>query len=136
VYTKTTDMDKHIDVDSYIATFPDDVQQKLQQLRKTVLATAPQARETIGYGMPTFILEGNLIHFAAFKNHIGLYPGPSVIEAFKNALSGYKLSKGTVQFPLDQPLPLETIVGIVRLGIENNMAKAAKKKMDKKLAPK
>jgi uncharacterized protein YdhG (YjbR/CyaY superfamily) len=129
-------MDKHIDVDSYIATFPDDVQQKLQQLRKTVLATAPQARETIGYGMPTFILEGNLIHFAAFKNHIGLYPGPSVIEAFKNALSGYKLSKGTVQFPLDQPLPLETIIGIVRLGIENNMAKAAKKKMDKKLAPK
>jgi uncharacterized protein YdhG (YjbR/CyaY superfamily) len=129
-------MDKHIDVDSYIATFHDNVQQKLQQLRKTVLTTAPQARETISYGMPTFILEGNLIHFAAFKNHIGLYPGPAVLEAFKNALSGYKLSKGTVQFPLDQPLPLETIVGIVRLGIENNIAKAAKKKMDKKLAPK
>lgn len=120
-------MGKSIDVDNYIAGFPNDVQQILQKLREIIQATAPHAQETINYGIPTFTLEGNLVHYAAFKNHIGFYPAPSGLEAFKDALAGYKGAKGSVQFPLDQPLPWETIVAIVKFRIEENLAKAVEK---------
>ena len=120
-------MDKSIDVDNYIAGFPAEVQQILQKLRETIQATAPHAQETINYGIPTFTLEGNLVHYAAFKNHIGFYPAPSGLEAFKDALAGYKGAKGSVQFPLDQPLPWDTIIAIVKFRIEENLAKAVEK---------
>jgi len=120
-------MDKSIDVDNYIAGFPAEVQQILQKLRETIQTTAPHAQETINYGIPTFTLEGNLVHYAAFKNHIGFYPAPSGLEAFKDALAGYKGAKGSVQFPLDQPLPWDTIIAIVKFRIEENLAKAVEK---------
>lgn len=120
-------MDKSIDVDNYIADFPAEVQQILQKLRETIQTTAPHARETINYGIPTFTLEGNLVHYAAFKNHIGFYPAPSGLEAFKDALAGYKGAKGSVQFPLDQPLPWDTIIDIVKFRVEENLAKAVEK---------
>ncbi|MCE7043897.1 iron chaperone [Dyadobacter sp. CY312] len=125
-------MDKSIDVDHYIAGFPADVQQILQKLRETIQTTAPHARETINYGIPTFTLEGNLVHYAAFKNHIGFYPAPSGLEAFKDALAGYKGAKGSVQFPLDQPLPWDTIIDIVKFRVEENLAKAVEKAKSKK----
>ena len=90
-------------IDEYIAGFPLDVQDILQKIRATIRQAAPEAQEKISYQMPTFALNGNLVHFAAFKNHIGFYPIPSGIEAFKEDLSPYKQGKGSVQFPLDQP---------------------------------
>ena len=89
-------------IDEYIRTFPQAVQEKLQAMRKTIHAAAPGAEEKISYQMPTFYLKGNLVHFAAFKNHIGFYPVPSGILAFKKELSAYKTSKGAVQFPPGQ----------------------------------
>jgi uncharacterized protein YdhG (YjbR/CyaY superfamily) len=116
-------------VDEYIAGFPEAVQQLLQQVRQTVRETAPEAAETIKYAIPTFTLHGrNLVHFAAFKNHIGFYPTPSGVEAFEAALSGYKGAKGSVQFPLDQPLPLDLIRNIVRFRVQEHEAKPGKKK--------
>jgi uncharacterized protein YdhG (YjbR/CyaY superfamily) len=96
-------------IDEYIAMFPTDVQKILENLRQLIRETAPEAEETIDYGIPTFKLNGNLVHFAAFKNHIGFYPAPSGIEAFKKELSLYKQSKGTVQFPLDKPIPIDLV---------------------------
>ena len=90
-------------IDAYIAMFPADVQKKLQAIRAAIKAAAPQATEKISYRMPTFYLDGNLVYFAAFKNHIGFYPIPSGIEAFKEELSRYKTTKGAFQFPLDGP---------------------------------
>lgn len=99
-------------IDEYIATFPEDIQEILEKMRKVIQDAAPEAEETISYGMPTFKFNGNLVHFAAYKNHIGFYPAPSGIEAFKKEISQYKNSKGAVQFPLDKPIPfdLEKIV--------------------------
>ncbi len=115
-------------IDEYIAAFPADVQTKLEALRATIHAAAPAAAEKISYQMPTFTLNGNLVHFAAFKNHIGFYPVPTGIAAFKRELSGYKTAKGSVQFPLDQPLPMTLIRKIVRFRVAENLKRAPKKK--------
>jgi len=117
-------------IDEYIAGFPDDVQAILQQIRKTIHDAAPEATEAIAYAIPTFKLNGNLVHFAAFKNHIGFYPTPSGIETFKKELSVYKEGKGSVQFPLDQPMPLDLITRMVKYRVEHS-AKADKKKASK-----
>ena len=120
------------DIDAYIAGFPEDVQAKLEKLRATIHQAAPRAQEKISYQMPTFFLEGNLVHFAAYKNHIGFYPTPSGIEQFKDALSVYKSAKGSVQFPLDQPIPYELVGEIVAFRVDENLAKAAAKRKKKK----
>ena len=114
-------------IDAYIAACPPDVRAKLQELRATIKKVAPDAEEAISYQMPTFKLNGNLVHFAAFKNHIGFYPVPSGIEAFKKELSVYKQGKGSVQFPLDKPLPLKLITRIVKFRVKENAAKAKAK---------
>lgn len=114
--------------DEYIATFPPDVRERLEAVRETIRANAPDAREKISYQMPTFDLHGNLVHFAAFKSHIGFYPIPQGIEAFHEELSRYKQGKGSVQFPFSEPLPLELIGRIVRYRVEQNLAAAAAKK--------
>ena len=100
-------------IDAYISQFPIEVRGKLEQMRETIKKAAPDAEETIKYAMPTFTFHGNLVHFAAYKNHIGFYPAPSGIVAFENEMSAFKKSKGAIQFPLDQPLPLDLIVKIV-----------------------
>jgi uncharacterized protein YdhG (YjbR/CyaY superfamily) len=114
-------------IDEYIASFPPDIQARLEAMRATIRAAAPDAEEKISYQMPTFFLKGNLVHFAAFKQHIGFYPAPRGIEAFKDQLSKYKGSKGAVQFPLDQPLPLDLVSRIVRFRVAENLAAAEAK---------
>ena len=113
-------------IDDYIATFPEEVQVHLQQIRETIQKAAPLAKEKISYGMPTFALNGNLIHFAGYKNHVGLYPAPQGIEAFKEELSAYKGAKGSVQFPLDKPMPLALISRITKFRVEKNLEKKKK----------
>ncbi len=122
--TKST---KPVTIDEYIAGFPPDVQALLQKIRTIIRKAAPQAEETIKYQMPTFTLHGNLVHFAAFKSHIGFYPVPTGIEAFKQELSAYPGGKGSVQFPLDQPIPYALISKIVKFRVKENLAKAAVK---------
>lgn len=114
-------------IDEYISAFPEDVQRKLNDIRQIVREAAPEAKETISYQMPTFTLNGNLVHFAAFKNHIGFYPTPNGIEAFQEELSAYKGAKGSVQFPIDQPLPLALIRRIVEYRVNENSQRKAKK---------
>jgi len=114
-------------IDEYIATFPANVQAILQKIRATIRKAAPQAEEAISYQMPTFKLNGNLVHFAAFKNHIGFYPVPSGIEKFKKELSAYKGAKGSVQFPLDRPIPYGLISKIVKFRVKENLEKAKAK---------
>ena len=116
------------DIDGYIAGFPANIQQLLKQMRATIKKAAPQAKETIKYAMPTFTLEGNLVHFAAFKNHIGFYPAPAGIEAFKKELAAYDGSKGTIRFPLEAPLPLKLVSEIVKFRVQKNLEKAKGKK--------
>lgn len=118
--------------DEYISAFNTDVQKMLQQIRATIKKAAPAAEETIKYAMPTFFLKGNLIHFAAFKNHIGLYPAPRAIEVFKKELSVYKGAKGSVQFPLDKPMPLSLVTKIVKFRIKENLESAERKAKKKK----
>ncbi len=110
-------------IDVFIASFPGDTQIILEQLRLTIRKAAPEAEETICYGIPTFTFHGNLVHFSAFKNHIGFYPTPSGILAFKKELSNYKSAKGSVQFPLDKPLPLDLIARIVKFRVKENLEK-------------
>jgi uncharacterized protein YdhG (YjbR/CyaY superfamily) len=101
-------------IDEFIKSYPENVQKILQELRSTIHALAPEATEKIGYGIPTFQLKGkNLIHFSAYKTHIGLYPGPKTIADFEDELAEYETSKGTIQFPLAKPLPMELIKKIV-----------------------
>jgi uncharacterized protein YdhG (YjbR/CyaY superfamily) len=119
-------------IDEYIAAFPVEVQKKLQEMRAAIKAAAPKASEKISYQMPTFVLNGNLVHFAAFKNHLGFYPVPTGIEKFKKELSAYKTSKGAVQFPLDKPLPLALIRRIVKFRVAENLQKAEGKPHKKK----
>ncbi|QMW02896.1 iron chaperone [Spirosoma foliorum] len=114
-------------IDAYIADFPEATQVLLQQVRQTLKQAAPEAEEAISYGLPTLKLNGNLVHFGAFKNHIGFYPAPRALEEFKEELAGYKGAKGSVQFPLDQPLPLELITRITKYRINQNQAKVAAK---------
>jgi len=100
-------------IDEYIANFPDEVQEILQKMRETIAAAAPEAKEKISYGIPTFELSGkNLVHFGGYDNFVSFYPGPANIAAFADKLTDYKTSKGTVQFPLDQPMPYELIAEI------------------------
>ncbi len=107
-------------IDWYIAAFPKNVQGILKKLRKTIRETAPEAEETIAYGIPTFKQNGNLVHFAAFKRHIGFYPTPSAIAAFKKELSSYKQAKGSVQFPIDEPIPFGLVKKIVKFRVKEN----------------
>ncbi len=113
-------------IDEYISQFPEDVQIILQQIRTAIKEAAPDATEKISYQMPTFYLKGNLVHFAAFKSHIGFYPIPSAIEEFKEELSLYKSGKGSVQFPLDKPMPFDLIRRIVLFRVKENLEKPTK----------
>lgn len=119
-------------IDEYISGFSPEIQVILQQVRETIREAAPEAQEAISYQMPTFKLHGNLVHFAAFKNHLGFYPAPSGIERFQQALAGYKTSKGAIQFPLDQPIPYDLIRQIVLLRVEEQAAKAQARQAAKK----
>lgn len=110
-------------IDEYIASFPADVQQRLRDMRETTKRHAPNATEAISYGVPTFKLDGNLVHFAAFARHIGFYPGPSGIAHFDDRLTRYKRAKGSVQFPLNEPLPLDLVAEIVKFRVEENLRK-------------
>lgn len=114
-------------IDAYIATFPVSAQALLQKMRNTITKAAPKAEETISYGMPTFKLQGNLVHFAGYKKHIGFYPAPSGIEAFADELKKYKTSKGAIQFPVDEKLPLALVTKIVKFRVKENLAKAVAK---------
>lgn len=117
---------KHTSIDEYILQFSEDVQTILEELREVIKQAAPDATEKISYQMPTFYLHGNLVHFAAYKNHIGFYPAPSGIEAFKSELSMYKGAKGSVQFPINEPLPFDLISEIVKYRVAENLNKEAK----------
>jgi uncharacterized protein YdhG (YjbR/CyaY superfamily) len=112
-------------IDAYIAGFPEDVQAILQQVRRTIHEAAPEATEAISYQMPTFKLHGNLVHFGAFKNHIGFYPVPSGMAAFEEELAAYKQGKGSVQFPLNKPMPLDLIRRIVEFRVQESKAAQA-----------
>ena len=114
-------------IDEYISDFSKEVQHILQKIRAIVKEAAPDAEEAIKYQIPTFVLSGNLVHFAAFEKHIGLYPTPSGIEQFKDELSSYKSAKGSVQFPLGSPIPYELIEKIVKSRVKENRLKAANK---------
>ena len=107
-------------IDDYIAEFPKNVRDVLEELRRVIRESAPDAKEAMRYGIPTFRLNGNLVHFAAFKDHIGFYPTPSAINAFNKELSRYKLAKGTVQFPIDEPVPFELVREIVSYRVKEN----------------
>lgn len=113
-------------IDDYIREAPGKTQEILRTLRDIVKEEAPEAEEAIRYQMPTFILHGNLVHFAAFKNHIGFYPVPSGITAFQHELAPYKQGKGSVQFPLTQPMPYDLVRRIVRFRVAENLRKVKK----------
>lgn len=115
------------EVDAYVAHFPEDVQAMLTQVRATIREAAPEATEAMKYGLPTFVLHGNLVHFGAFQHHIGFYPAPSGLEEFKAELSTYPGSKGSVQFPFGQPIPFDLIRRIVLFRMQANLEKAAAK---------
>src|SRR6478752_4479643 len=100
-------MKTYKDIDSYIAEFPAEVQEVLQKVRRTIQKTVPEAKEKISYGIPTFYLNGNLVHFAGYANHIGFYPGAGPIIEFKEKIKAFKTSKGTIQFPLNEPIPFD-----------------------------
>lgn len=122
---------KHGTIDEYIAGYPPKVQVILEQFRNTIRKAAPLAKEKIGYGIPTFTLEGNLVHFAAFKNHIGFYPAPSAIKAFNKELSNYDGAKGSIKFPIEEQLPLSLISKIVKFRVKENLEKKKKSKIKK-----
>lgn len=108
-------------IDEYIHLFSDDVQEILKKIRQTIKESAPEAKEGISYNMPAFKLNGNLVYFAACKNHIGFYPTPSAIEAFKEELKQYKTSKGAIQFPIKKPIPFDLIRDIVKFRVNENI---------------
>ena len=113
-------------IDEYIATSPEEVRKTLQKLRQVIHEAAPEAQEVIGYNMPAFKLNGILVYFAAFKNHIGFYPTSSGIVTFKKELTAYETSKGTVRFPLDKPIPFELVSKIVKFRVQENIKKKKK----------
>ncbi len=112
-------------IDEYIAGFPEDVQAVLKQMRAVIRAAAPHAREKISYGIPTFYTTENLVHFAGYKGHVGFYPSPSGIEHFKRELADYELSRGTVRFPLDKPIPYDLVTRITEFRVGESREKAA-----------
>jgi uncharacterized protein YdhG (YjbR/CyaY superfamily) len=121
-------MDNSINtIDGYIDNFPEEIQKILQLVRTTIKAAAPDASEKISYAIPTFELNGNLVHFAAFKNHIGFYPAPTGMVEFQKEFSAYKTGKGSIQFPIDQPMPLSLISKMVEFRVNENLQKAKKK---------
>ena len=113
-----------VTIDEYIAGFPPTVRRLLRQVRATIRKAAPKAEEKISYQIPTFFLHGNLVHFGAFKNHIGFYPAPMGLKAFEKELSKYEGAKGSVRFPLDQPMPLGLITRIVKFRVKKNLERA------------
>jgi uncharacterized protein YdhG (YjbR/CyaY superfamily) len=115
-------------IDDYISTFPEDVQKLLEAMRQTIKNAAPDAEEAISYQMPTFRLNGNLVHFAAFKHHIGFYPAPSGVAEFEQELAPYLKAKGSIQFPKNQPIPFDLVTRIVQYRVKENLAKGKKKK--------
>ena len=119
-------------IDEYILQFSPEVQELLKNLRKVIKEAAPEAEEKISWQMPTFVIHGNLVHFAAHKNHIGFYPAPSGIDAFKDELSEYKGAKGSVQFPIKKPIPYELISKIVTFRVAENIKNAEEKLKKKK----
>lgn len=118
-------MQKPSNTDEYIATFPEKTKVMMEQLRNTIKKAAPKAEEVISYGMPAYKQNGMLVYFAAFRNHIGFYPTASGIKEFKNELFMYKGAKGSVQFPLDKPLPLSVVKKIVKFRVAENQQKAS-----------
>lgn len=111
-------------IDEFIASFPKNVRDILEELRRVIRESAPGAEETISYGIPTFDVDGrHLVHFSAYKNHVGFYPTSSGIEAFKKELSPFKTSKGTVQFPLDKPIPFDLVKRIVKFRVKETVSK-------------
>jgi len=114
-------------IDDYIDAFPPHVQKNLEKLRRTIRKAEPKAAEAIKYGMPTFVLNVNLVHFAAYKDHIGFYPAPMGIEEFQSETAAYQSGKGTLRFPLDKPIPLDLIARIVRFRVSKNLQRAAPK---------
>ncbi|MDX1379459.1 MAG: DUF1801 domain-containing protein [Anaerolineales bacterium] len=118
---------KFTTVDEYILSLPEETQKILEEIRATIKAAAPDAEEKISYQMPTFYLKGNLIHFAAYKNHIGIYPTPSGTEAFKKQLSNYQAGKGSIRLPINEPIPLKLISQIVKFRVAENLKKAKSK---------
>ena len=122
-----TDQTAPRNIDEYIAGFPHDIQVILEKIRTTIRKAAPGAEETIKYQMPTLTLKGNLVHFAAFKKHIGFYPVPTGIEEFKNELSVYEGGKGSVKFPLDKQIPFDLIGRIVKFRVKENLERAEAK---------
>jgi uncharacterized protein YdhG (YjbR/CyaY superfamily) len=119
-------------IDEFIAAYPPAMQEKLRKMRNTIKKAAPAATEAIKYGIPTFVLNGNLVHFAAYEHHIGFYPAPSGIVEFRKELAPYESAKGSVRFPLDKPLPLALIAQIVKFRVAENMSKKSKLKEVKK----
>lgn len=115
------------DIDEYIEGFPQEIREILEKIRMIIRKAAPDAEEAIKYQIPTFTLNGNLVHFAAFKNHIGLYPTPRGIEMFKDELSPYQNAKGSARFPLDQPIPFDLISKIVEFRVKDTLERAATK---------
>lgn len=113
-------------IDTYILQFPIETQLILNELRDKIKSWVPDASEKMSYGIPTFYLNGNLVHFAAYKNHIGFYPGASGIENFSEVLKNYKTSKGAVQFPIDQPLPFNLMEKITLFRVQQNLSKKKK----------
>lgn len=124
--------DKIGTIDEYLAAFSGRTRELLEELRAAIRAAAPEATERISYRMPTFFLEGNLVHFAAFKEHIGFYPTPSGLEGFEAELEKYESGKGSVRFPLDEPLPLDLVRRIVLRRVEENLEKAALRRAKKR----
>lgn len=116
------------DIDHYIRSVPEDMRDRMDQMRSIIRKAAPKATEAIKYGMPTFVFHGNLVHFAACKNHVGFYPTPSGIESFPKELDGYTCTKGSIHLPLDRPLPAKLITRIVKFRVAENQEKALKKK--------
>jgi uncharacterized protein YdhG (YjbR/CyaY superfamily) len=121
-------MNAYTTIDEFISQYPPEVQSILQKLRKLIHETAPEATEAIAYGIPTFKFHGNLVHFSAYKNHIGFYPTSSGVEKFKDRLARYELSKGTIQFPIDQPMPFDLIREIVEFRVKENLERASFRK--------
>ena len=119
-------------IDEYILQFTPEVQEILKTLRKVIKEAAPAASEKISYQMPTFALYGNLVHFAAYKNHIGFYPAPSGVDTFKEELSKYKGAKGSIQFPIEEPMPYEFISRMVKFRVAENIKKEESKLKKKK----
>jgi uncharacterized protein YdhG (YjbR/CyaY superfamily) len=114
-------------IDEYIEGFPPDVQKILERVRKTIKKAAPGAEEAMKYGIPTFVLNGNLVHFGGYKEHIGFYPDPRGIDELKKELAPYQAGKGTLKFPLDRPIPFDLITKVVKLRVEQNLEKAKAK---------